>query len=411
MQFTRRNFLASASTAALSACSVSPTAMPFVQLAQASQTERLELLVVTNRAQLSEEKPDQIFSEGRTPELKFKQYSISIPTDRGIGDFSYPNRNPNPEKNFFVAGQSDVSDAQTMLGLLRQRALKLPRGKQGIFAVVHGFNVTYPGALFRAAQISKDFGIEQPTALFSWPSGGSLRDYAYDRDSVLYSRDDAVLALKALARSIKRPINILAHSMGCFLTMEAIKQLAVEGDQETLKYITGIFLMHADLDVDVFRRQMSLIDEKFKTIRFLPGPNGKPIKPTFIIAFTDTDRVLNVSSFVSGWKDRVGNIANKDAIEDILALDNVHAFNLTDVEDQSQLRHVTFRASDALKNFVEKQQQIELIVDGTVSSGQSDGEEEDEAEKDVADLDQAGGASAGDGEDIVLADAVAAAKN
>ena len=62
---------------------------------------------------------------------------------------------------------------------------------------VHGFNVSFDNALFRAAQIAYDLNFDGPVFLFSWPSRGeagalgsvlAIRHYPYDRESA----DEAV---------------------------------------------------------------------------------------------------------------------------------------------------------------------------------------------------------------------------
>ena len=63
--------------------------------------------------------------------------------------------------------------------------------------------------------------------LFTWPSGGSLVDYVYDRDSAVYSRDALEAVLQAL-KPTKRRLDIdLAHSMGNYLAVEALRQMAI----------------------------------------------------------------------------------------------------------------------------------------------------------------------------------------
>ena len=64
------------------------------------------------------------------------------------------------------------------------------RGQALIF--VHGFNVSFDNALFRAAQIAYDLNFDGPGVSFSWPSRGqagtlgsilAIRHYPYDRES------------------------------------------------------------------------------------------------------------------------------------------------------------------------------------------------------------------------------------
>ena len=59
-----------------------------------------------------------------------------------------------------------------------------------------------------------------------WPSKAGLFDYAYDRDSAMFSRDDFEHVLSSIvsAPSASR-VHIVAHSMGTMLALESLRQL------------------------------------------------------------------------------------------------------------------------------------------------------------------------------------------
>jgi esterase/lipase superfamily enzyme len=64
---------------------------------------------------------------------------------------------------------------------------------------------------------------------------GALFDYAYDRESAMFSRDDFEHVLSSIvsAPSASR-VHIVAHSMGTMLTLESLRQLyARYGDTVT----------------------------------------------------------------------------------------------------------------------------------------------------------------------------------
>src|SRR5258708_17477394 len=95
--------------------------------------------------------------------------------------------------------------------------------------------------------------------LFTWPAGGAAIDYVYDRDSAMYSRDALEALLQAL---VKDPsvgsISILAHSMGNYLVVETLRQMAIR-NRELSPKIRDVMLASPDIDVDVFRRQIAEI--------------------------------------------------------------------------------------------------------------------------------------------------------
>ncbi len=79
------------------------------------------------------------------------------------------------------------------------------------------------------AQILHDSeaGADVAPILFTWPSAGNVFAHNYDRDSANYSRD----ALEKLLRYLQddpqvKTISILAHSMGNWVTLKALRQMA-----------------------------------------------------------------------------------------------------------------------------------------------------------------------------------------
>ena len=88
--------------------------------------------------------------------------------------------------------------------------------------------------------------------LFTWPSGGSLVDYVYDRDSAMYSRDALEAVLQALVDSRNvGSISILAHSMGNYLAVESLRQMAIR-DRGLPSKIRDVMLASPDAAKDVF---------------------------------------------------------------------------------------------------------------------------------------------------------------
>ena len=135
---------------------------------------------------------------------------------------------------------------------------------------VHGYNTRFEEAVYRFAQIVHDAGVDVAPVLFTWPSGGNVIDYVYDRDSAMYSRDAFETVLQALVDNPNvGSISILAHSMGNYLTVETLRQMAIR-DHGLPTKIREVMLASPDIDVDVFRRQIAEIDA---------GPRPAPTSP------------------------------------------------------------------------------------------------------------------------------------
>src|SRR2546430_469898 len=136
--------------------------------------------------------------------------------------------------------------------------------------------------------------------VFSWPSKAGLFDYAYDRESAMWSRDGFERVLQSIVTTpgVGR-VHIVAHSMGTMLTLESLRQLyARNGDAVTDK-IGAVVFASPDIDMDVFSSAVVRI-----------GPIGRKIT---VVAATN-DRALALSGRIAGGMTRVG-AAEKAAIE------------------------------------------------------------------------------------------------
>jgi esterase/lipase superfamily enzyme len=105
-----------------------------------------------------------------------------------------------------------------------------------------------------------------------------------------------------VAASGARGIVIVAHSMGAALTMEVLRQIALDDNTGVMSRISGVVLISPDLDVDVFRSQA-------RDIGALPQP--------FVIFGSSKDRVLGLSAILSSEETRLGNLDDLSKIADL----------------------------------------------------------------------------------------------
>jgi esterase/lipase superfamily enzyme len=163
---------------------------------------------------------------------------------------------------------------------------------RNVLIYVHGFNQTFETAALDAARLSDGVKFAGETMVFSWPSKAKLLDYGYDRESAMWSRDafDQVLEGLLASPTIGR-INIVAHSIGTMLTMEALRQLYAKHGDAAADRIGAVVFASPDIDVDVFSASVERI-----------GPLAAKIT---VIAATN-DRALAVSRWMNGGTTRVG---------------------------------------------------------------------------------------------------------
>ena len=159
--------------------------------------------------------------------------------------------------------------------------------------------------------------------LFTWASRGKPTAYVYDLNSATAARDGLEHTLRLLLSSNAEEVNVLAHSMGNWVTVEAFRQIKISGDLSHRDKIGYVFLAAPDIDIDVFKSQMR---------RF-----GKPRKPFYIILSED-DRALFLSRTIAGGVTRVGD--NPDVAE--LAALGATVIDLTDLKGTDPTNHDKF---------------------------------------------------------------------
>ena len=183
---------------------------------------------------------------------------------------------------------------------------------------VHGFNTPFDEARDRAAQIVADSRFGGVAVLFTWPTKHELFGYVSDKDNATASRD----ALQSLLQEIGATpgvgkVHVLAHSMGGWLAMEALRQEAIAGDRDLSGHLGEVMLASPDIDMDVFAGQMARL------------------RPASVTVFaTANDRALSLSSAIAQSRQRVGAI-NPSKPEDRERLEALGAkvYDLTNFSD------------------------------------------------------------------------------
>ena len=177
--------------------------------------------------------------------------------------------------------------------------------------------------MYRLTQIAHDAGYKGTPILFTWASAGRTIDYVYDNNSAHAARYALEETLRLVARSGARRVDIVAHSMGNWVTMEALRQLAITDDRDLDDKLGDVVLASPDIDVDVFKTPMR---------RY-----GKPDKPFYVFTSAN-DRALNISGLIAGQRPRVGDYSDA---EDIANLGIVVA-DLSAVKVEGRLNHTKF---------------------------------------------------------------------
>jgi len=285
------------------------------------------MLVVTTRSEDPE--PGVMFSGERGDHASYADLAVSIPRNRQAGEVQWPaEQTPDPSREFTTVKARVLSEGRA-IAAFDSRIRKTP--KRQVLLFVHGFNTKFEEAVYRFAQITHDSDATITPVLFTWPSRGNLLEYGYDHESANFSRDELEHVLQFLSRDPNvGKISILAHSMGNWVTLEALRQMAIRNKGLSGK-IKNVMMAAPDVDFDVFHRQILAMDAK---------------PSLFTVFISRDDEALAVSRRVWGNKPRLGAVdKDSEPYRDQLDQKRITVVDLTNVESPDPLRHGKFAQS------------------------------------------------------------------
>ena len=317
----------------LGGCAGRPSGNLVVVSASAPGASTVDMLVATTRADVSDP-PGVMFGGERAPGLAFADIAVSIPPDtvRKVGEVQWPSTPPGDPARDFVTVRADRLDLKQAVAAFNGRLLKLKPSDRHVLLFVHGYNTRFEEAVYRFAQIAHDAGAPVVPVLFTWPSRGKLFDYVYDRESATYSRDALEILLQQMVKNPNvKEISVLAHSMGNFVTVEAIRQMAIRNHGMSPK-IRDIMLASPDIDFDVFRRQIAEIEASDKS-------------PPVTLFVSRDDQALAASSLLAGSEPRLGVIdPHAEPYKSILEQARVNVVDLSAIKSDDPTNHGKVRA-------------------------------------------------------------------
>jgi esterase/lipase superfamily enzyme len=305
---------------AVTGCSGRPAQGVLVPVAETAEgTSQVAMLVATTRRP-SVTDPGEMFGGERADALSYAAITVSIPPDavRKIGHVQWPEAVPGKPSRDFVTVAADRIDARGFATAISAQAKQSRRDKVLIF--VHGFNNRFDDAVYRFAQIVHDSKSPAIPVLFTWPSRGDvrLRSYTYDRESANYSRDALEELIDSLAANPAiREITIVAHSMGNWVTLEALRGRSIRsaraaGRNDKLK---NALLVAPDVDVDVFRTQIRRMGS---------------YRPRIALFVSQDDGALELSKTIWGGVPRIGEVdPAQEPYRSEFERDRIMVFDLT----------------------------------------------------------------------------------
>ena len=322
---TRRSLLLS--SVALAACAPRSSVTLLPDAGTAGTTERL--YVASARAPL----PGGVdYANTVSQRLSFSQVVVSIPPDREPGTvrLAAGAGRADPQRDFLTVSTDPIRDGRALLAAINRSLAALPRATREVTVFVHGFNTNFGEGLYRHAQMRHDFEVPGLSVHFSWPSAASLTAYGTDRESVLVARDQLEELLALLARANLSRIVVVGHSMGAFLVMEAMRQIAIRSETAVLRKTSTVILIAPDVDVEVFRRQMAELARHDVSV---------------YVFSSSRDRALLVSARLRGQQERLGSLSDAATVADL----PVTVIDLSDIQTENDsLNHFKVATSPTM---------------------------------------------------------------
>lgn len=311
---------------AVAACAHRPGSDVLVPVEQSGSETVVEVFSATNRASRSD--APGVFGTNRAARISWEVFSVSIPPRHEAGNIEWPMGEPDPSKSFAIVGRDELT-AEAFVN-----RITAGHRRRDVSVFVHGYNTRFQEGLFRQAQMAADGDRDMAAILFSWPSTGTLRGYAADREAATFSRDHLVDLLAGLARDDRiGNIMVLGHSMGGWLTMEALRQLRQTGQHRVIDRLE-VILAAPDIDIDVFRAQVQAIGA---------------LDPPLIVLVSTDDAALRMSRRVNADRLRIGAIDVSDPeVAAAVAGGDVMFVDISEIQAPDLARHGRYAMLSAL---------------------------------------------------------------
>ena len=251
---------------------------------------------------------------------RFSLQMIGVPPGHAPGKVERPAfGSEDPQKHFIARSRRGLDETAFFAELASHISGRIGSNRD-VLLYVHGFNTSYDEARFRLAQIADDGRFGGVAVLYTWPAAGSLFDYGVAKESATIARDALSKLIHRLSElpDVGR-VHILAHSMGAWLAMEALRENAISGSPDLNGKLGDVMLAAPDIDLKVFRQQLARLDPSH----------------VFVLVASN-DRALSLSRTLAGDRQRLGALDPNNP-SDRAALDElgVKAYDLSRKVDRS----------------------------------------------------------------------------
>ena len=199
------------------------------------------------------------------------------------------------------------------------------RGSAGsLLSSFTSFNTMFAEGLYREVQVVNNFHAPAVPVLFTWPSRGKLSAYLYDLNSATSARDELEHTLRLLLASNAEEVNVLAHSMGNWVTVEALRGIRIWASSITRKISSVISFWPRPTSTSTYSNRSCAASANSR------GP--------FYVVLSEDDKALWLSGKIAGGVARVGDDPRTAQFAELGAT----VIDLTEVEGNDATDHDKF---------------------------------------------------------------------
>ncbi len=298
---------------------------PEIPVESVPDLRRHRVFIATTRE--ASEVVGAFYSAGRAPELGLASVEVTVPPNHVLGQLERPEHlPPDPRTEFTVVDPVIYRNDASFISEINRELTAYRASERKLLLFVHGYNNTTSDALLRLAQFVNDTGFQGVPVLFTWASAARAPFYVYDLNSALVARFKIKEMSDILVRTEADSVDIFAHSMGTFLTMEGLIDAQQAGYLGRRKTINHIMLAAPDIDIDLFRTQLELLPSE--------------IRERMYLLVSRDDSALRMSRRIAGGVPRVG-AADAAELEQL----GLTVIDLSKINDSSSGSHAKFAGS------------------------------------------------------------------
>src|SRR5215510_10660290 len=322
-------------------CATRPGPDVLVPVATAPGTKSSAIYVATSRKR---DTPSQnVFTAEPANTLNFAKFTIAIPPSHQPGNIEWPEGAPDPRVSFATTDQAVLTTTEFRKAVALPPQSSRQARKNNVLIFVHGYNNNFQESLYRLAQIDADAGFNGIPVLFAWPSQGDVAGYGADKEAAAHSRDYLIELLTMVTSSSQvGEIMVVAHSMGCMVTAEALRELRTSRRDRVIARLGRVVLAAPDIDVDVFQSQVQAIG---------------PLNPPLTVLVSKDDAALRLSSFIAGSRTRAGALdVENPRVRDVALKAKVRIIDISQLQaPDGGMRHDRLFSLAALYPQLERQ--------------------------------------------------------